>query len=301
LRYKYKEPALPRTHSKPSAFTLIELLVVVAIIALLLAMLLPSLSRAKQAARTVMCGSNLRQVAIGWTLYAADHDDMAIASRPATLPGDNLYSVGNGKKYRPRWLASLGASVEIYAFNYPATENVHQQIDNALLICPEAAERRSERNSSYGYNHQFLGNARTRPDGSFRNFPVRTDSILGADTIIAADSLGTAAEFAAFERTENRPDGSAKLAAEGNHAYMLDPPRLTALSDRCDAGVRGGPDDRHNGRASFAFADGHVVALTPEAAGYLRDPDGRYRLDDIDSTNRLFSGSGRDDDPPPIE
>ncbi len=282
------------------AFTLIELLVVVAIIALLISILLPSLGAARRLARTTVCAANLRQTGIGWTLYAQEHRDIVVAARPATLPGNNLYFVGNGYKYRPRWLASLGAAVQIYAFTFPSAEDIHQNIDNPLLVCTQVSDWTSERNASYGYNYQFLGNARLRGSGRFRNFPVTTSHIRAAQTVVTADSIGTAAALPSQARTPNRPDGSAELTAAGNHGYMLDPPRLTATSDRCDAGQRSAPDPRHRSKANFGFADGHVDTLTPEQAGYRRADDGHYPDDSPQSDNVLFSGTGRDDDPPAI-
>lgn len=55
------------------AFTLIEVLVVVAIIALLVSILLPSLNRVREQSRRAVCASNLHQMAVGFTAYSADH------------------------------------------------------------------------------------------------------------------------------------------------------------------------------------------------------------------------------------
>ncbi|MGB7582943.1 MAG: type II secretion system protein [Sedimentisphaerales bacterium] len=61
--------------NKKKGFTLVELLVVISIISLLMAILLPSLNKARQAAYSVVCISHLRQCGVAMSIYATDHDD----------------------------------------------------------------------------------------------------------------------------------------------------------------------------------------------------------------------------------
>jgi prepilin-type N-terminal cleavage/methylation domain-containing protein len=67
---------------KQKAFTLIELLVVIAIIALLMAVLLPALNRAREGGKRAACLSNVKQLTTSWMLYAQANEDKLVNGGP---------------------------------------------------------------------------------------------------------------------------------------------------------------------------------------------------------------------------
>ena len=302
--------ASSRLRSTRSAFTLVELLVVISIIALLISILLPTLRDARDQAKAALCLANLRSLSHGWHMYADENNDMSVPGRYYNKGGGtsnpaNWYDVGNGLKYRPRWVATMGKQVGIYAFNQPSTSNDRQDYDSKVYHCPAAADRTDERNAAFGYNHQFLGNAR-QTNGKFNNWPVNRSRIRTfAGTVLGGDCMGTAAGFPEIARKSYDAKGG-DFDRVGNHAWTLDPPRLTATSDRGDGGAtspRTAVDPRHLDKANVIFCDGHGERTTPKNLGYRIRAAGEYADVDADPdqpTNNPFSGTARDDDPPDL-
>lgn len=80
------DQAVDQPGKQNAGFTLIELLVVIAIIAILVALLLPSVSRARQSALSISCLSNLRQMQLGYLSYTQDHNDQL-------MPNSYVYAI----------------------------------------------------------------------------------------------------------------------------------------------------------------------------------------------------------------
>jgi len=296
------------------AFTLIELLVVVAVIAILIGVLLPALNATRRAGQTSLCQSNMRQLAIGFVVYAEESDGVCVPGRPAKIGASddpaNHYNVGNGDHYRPRWMVRMGAAVGFYAYNEPSIESDkendnNRHIEHDVFVDPTVPDWTNNRNYALGYNFQYLGNARNRASGGFVNYPVRAVGI-SPQTVLFATALGTAATFDERDRLgynpTPHPDNDTRELA--NHGWSLDPPRLTGSSDNCDGSrdgtTRSGVDERHGGRALVAWMDGHVDAKTAEELGYERSEGGAFLWNGEETTNTFFSGNRRDTDPPSV-
>jgi prepilin-type N-terminal cleavage/methylation domain-containing protein len=228
-------------------FSLIELLVVIAILSLLMAILSPALSQARQNARRAACAANLRQIGVAIHLYAQDFSDtipFGPSGRPVT--GSNFYTVtGNVTSLlslEDGAPVGLGLLLKDYLFQQPT-----------VLFCPgadqpsEAKEQlarvgTAQAQSDYYYRHASVALLTGNPSAFHvrlsdlgRNRKGHPIAALAADVqFLAHPSL---AAFQVKTRTSHRRAVSNVLFAEGHVT------NLSNDDDRFTVNIGGSPYD----------------------------------------------------------
>ena len=211
-----------------AGFTLIELLVVIAIIAILAAMLLPALSKAKLKAQGIKCLSNTKQLTLGWIMYQGDSQDKLMSIASAIDSSLNVMD----------WTASTKNIDELGLVGpTPLMANYIKSV--GVYKCP-------------GDNYQSSVNpgARTRSvamDGALTGKPTFQNAN-GKTYFTAnkANDLGSPGPANIFVFLDEHADSIQDLQ------FMLDPGYAKGNEHWRDL-----PASYHNGAGSFSFADGH--------------------------------------------
>lgn len=287
---------IPASARENAAFTLIELLVVISIIALLIGILLPALGAARNSARSIASLSNLRQIGIATVAYTADQKDYypmhSSSTGVASLSGDFPAYDGNIKPRWPDYLFPYMQNTDVYLspnltpreldagfanpFFHPFSDTTAEQAARGIQA-PTAnppAVGEEPRNGGYGYNFQYIGNARTTPTFHAR---AGRDIVSASDTVVVGDVAGSRDGVASAEPGDGReavysldpPLGSLTLGSRGNgngagfSYYNGGSDQNTGAYDpEFEYLVRSAPAARNSGdTAGFTFADGHGEAL----------------------------------------
>ena len=177
--------------AKKRHFTLIELLIVVAIIAILAAILLPALQRAKRSARIVMCINNLKQISFAGTMYLDDNDEFFSGIEVNGGKGANGYpmyaSVG---KRGGRGEANFSAKYRMCNAYLGVTEDVE---DMPIASCPMDDDKfgNSSQDSIYdALGSSYVSNSRTNDMfGQYNDFVITSNKTVNLSKISTDPSL----------------------------------------------------------------------------------------------------------------
>ena len=250
------------------AFTLIELLVVIAIIAILAAMLLPALSKAKQKAQAISCMNQLKHLTLGWIMYAGDNNGRLApnggqANTGGADPRTDPSYLSGGANFQ--WCPGNMNAFSLYATQYVQIGCIYPYVNSMIYKCPADQSFFKFGPISYPKVRSYSMNCYLSP-------------ILGPPSD-AWTSVGTRNFFKDTEITQPGPSMTYVLIDENEKSindafFVCDPTHVNWWQDV--------PATRHGNAGGLSYADGHseikrwrdgTLLNPPQANGFPGDPN----------------------------
>jgi prepilin-type N-terminal cleavage/methylation domain-containing protein/prepilin-type processing-associated H-X9-DG protein len=219
-------------------FTLVELLVVIAIIAILAALLLPTLARAKNKAWTVQCLNNLNQLAICWHEYAMDNGDYLVPNN--SIEGVTTNGAAGSEASGGSWCLATPDEINVEAgmlFQYNTSLGIyHCPADHSTLTSPAGNDNGTLRSRSYNMSESVNG---------YPGFDYLTSALIPSFTLMGDIKSPNVANCMVF--------------IDENEYTLLDS-QFGMPTEFYDGSTSWWdmPANRHEQGANLSFADGHA-------------------------------------------
>ena len=286
----------PRNHIR-SGFTLIELLVVIAIIAILAAILFPVFQKVRENARAISCASNLKQLALAFTQYTQDADEKF----PPAVVSINYEEYGSfSPDPDPQWAVKVLPFVKSFGVYECPDDSSAGQIGrngsyegismsyavNGYITFPPPYYNYEKLLGVMGATGGGSATGMTPPAQPLSAIGRPAESIMIAEKfdgdVLAADTQLPASDYRHDTKGGNYThsgDDGLFTSFDFSGGYCGEIPDPNAYDSQAGNtttlchGINGGVSAHHNGRANFAFVDGHVKSMIPTAT---RPPVSQY-------------------------